>query len=101
MIRQRVTPESKLSNDWRRNIAHLAALPAFRFVELDVLDRAKSPRSWWARRVAGTRASSIPAGIAAGPAMFRVFATILGWQPRRHSTEPVRYAVERILANGF
>jgi UDP-glucose 4-epimerase len=25
----------------------------------------------------------------------------LGWQPRRHSTEAVRYAVERILANGF
>src|SRR5579883_1325452 len=25
----------------------------------------------------------------------------LGWQPQRHSTEAVRYAVERILANGF
>jgi UDP-glucose 4-epimerase len=25
----------------------------------------------------------------------------LGWQPRRHSSEAVRYAVERILANGF
>jgi UDP-glucose 4-epimerase len=25
----------------------------------------------------------------------------LGWQPRRHSTEAVRHAVERILANGF
>jgi UDP-glucose 4-epimerase len=25
----------------------------------------------------------------------------LGWQPRRHSTEAVRYAVECILANGF
>jgi UDP-glucose 4-epimerase len=24
-----------------------------------------------------------------------------GWQPRRHSTEAVRFAVERILANGF
>ena len=25
----------------------------------------------------------------------------LGWQPQRHSTDAVRYAVERILANGF
>jgi UDP-glucose 4-epimerase len=25
----------------------------------------------------------------------------LGWQPQRHSTEAVRYAVERIVANGF
>jgi UDP-glucose 4-epimerase len=25
----------------------------------------------------------------------------LGWQPQRHSTEAVRFAVERILANGF
>ncbi|MDB5601060.1 MAG: NAD-dependent epimerase/dehydratase family protein [Xanthobacteraceae bacterium] len=25
----------------------------------------------------------------------------LGWQPRRHSTDAVRFAVERILANGF
>src|SRR6202163_1319285 len=25
----------------------------------------------------------------------------LGWQPRRHSSEAVRYAAERILANGF
>jgi UDP-glucose 4-epimerase len=25
----------------------------------------------------------------------------LGWQPRRHSTDAVRYAVERILTNGF
>ena len=25
----------------------------------------------------------------------------LGWSPRRHSTEAVRHAVERILANGF
>lgn len=25
----------------------------------------------------------------------------LGWQPQRHSTAAVRYAVERILANGF
>jgi UDP-glucose 4-epimerase len=25
----------------------------------------------------------------------------LGWRPQRHSTEAVRYAVERILANGF
>jgi UDP-glucose 4-epimerase len=25
----------------------------------------------------------------------------LGWQPQRHSTEAVRYAIERILANGF
>jgi UDP-glucose 4-epimerase len=25
----------------------------------------------------------------------------LGWHPERHSTEAVRYAVERILANGF
>jgi UDP-glucose 4-epimerase len=25
----------------------------------------------------------------------------LGWQPNRHSTEAVRFAVERILANGF
>jgi UDP-glucose 4-epimerase len=25
----------------------------------------------------------------------------LGWQPRRHSTDAVRYSVERILANGF
>jgi UDP-glucose 4-epimerase len=25
----------------------------------------------------------------------------LGWQPLRHSTDAVRYAVERILANGF
>jgi UDP-glucose 4-epimerase len=25
----------------------------------------------------------------------------LGWQPRRHSTDAVRHAVERILANGF
>jgi UDP-glucose 4-epimerase len=25
----------------------------------------------------------------------------LGWQPHRHSTEAVRFAVERILANGF
>ncbi len=25
----------------------------------------------------------------------------LGWHPQRHSTEAVRYAVERILANGF
>ncbi len=25
----------------------------------------------------------------------------LGWQPKRHSTEAVRYSVERILANGF
>jgi hypothetical protein len=35
------------------------------------------------------------------PVMFRVFATILDRQSRRHSTEAVRYAVERILANGF
>jgi UDP-glucose 4-epimerase len=27
--------------------------------------------------------------------------TALGWSPRRHSTEAVRHAVERILANGF
>jgi UDP-glucose 4-epimerase len=25
----------------------------------------------------------------------------LGWQPRRHSTDAVRFAIERILANGF
>jgi UDP-glucose 4-epimerase len=25
----------------------------------------------------------------------------LGWEPRRHSTDAVRFAVERILANGF
>ena len=25
----------------------------------------------------------------------------LGWQPQRHSTDAVRHAVERILANGF
>jgi UDP-glucose 4-epimerase len=25
----------------------------------------------------------------------------LGWQPRRHSTDAVRFSVERILANGF
>jgi UDP-glucose 4-epimerase len=25
----------------------------------------------------------------------------LGWRPERHSTAAVRYAVERILANGF
>jgi UDP-glucose 4-epimerase len=25
----------------------------------------------------------------------------LGWQPRRHSTDAVRHAVDRILANGF
>jgi UDP-glucose 4-epimerase len=25
----------------------------------------------------------------------------LGWQPRRHSTDAVRHAVERILSNGF
>ena len=25
----------------------------------------------------------------------------LGWQPQRHSTDAVRYAIERILANGF
>jgi UDP-glucose 4-epimerase len=25
----------------------------------------------------------------------------LGWEPRRHSTDAVRYAVQRILANGF
>jgi hypothetical protein len=25
----------------------------------------------------------------------------LGWRPQRHSTEAVRHAVERILANGF
>jgi UDP-glucose 4-epimerase len=25
----------------------------------------------------------------------------LGWQPRRHSTEAVRFAVKRIRANGF
>ena len=25
----------------------------------------------------------------------------LGWRPRRHSTDAVRHAVERILANGF
>jgi UDP-glucose 4-epimerase len=25
----------------------------------------------------------------------------LGWHPQRHSTDAVRYAVERILANGF
>jgi len=25
----------------------------------------------------------------------------LGWQPQRHSTDAVRYAVERIIANGF
>jgi len=24
-----------------------------------------------------------------------------GWRPQRHSTEVVRYAVERILADGF
>jgi len=27
--------------------------------------------------------------------------TALGWQPARTSTDAVRYAVERILANGF
>jgi hypothetical protein len=25
----------------------------------------------------------------------------LGWRPQRYSTEAVRHAVERILANGF
>jgi UDP-glucose 4-epimerase len=25
----------------------------------------------------------------------------LGWQPRRHSTDAVRHAVERVMANGF
>jgi hypothetical protein len=25
----------------------------------------------------------------------------LGWRPQRHSTEAVRYTVERIFANGF
>ena len=68
---------------------------------------AKSRKSSSRRPAALTRALSLPAAIGAGPAMCRNFATILrgcrrlGWQPQRHSTDAVRYAVERILANGF
>ena len=68
---------------------------------------ARSPRSSSRRPAAPIRVSLYGGGDRGWPGdvpRFRYDISrlqALGWQPQRHSTDAVRHAVERILANGF